>query len=62
MQSKKPVFARSEGFNGRGGAATTSPASWQINLDGSTTGQGSTPGLVDDDRMSVASVDRKSVV
>lgn len=62
MQSKNPVFARSEGFNGRGGAATTSPASWQINLDGSTTGQGSTPGLVDDDRMSVASVIEKTAI
>lgn len=62
MQSKNPVFARSEGFNGRGSTATSSPASWQINLDGSTTGQPGTPGLVDDDRMSVASVIEKTAI
>lgn len=50
MQSRNPVFNRSEGFNGRGAAATRSndPSQWKLDLDGSaaqpsptqTTGRG----------------------
>lgn len=36
MQSSNPVFKNSEGFNGRGQAATD-PSQWQINLDASAT-------------------------
>ncbi len=39
MQSNNPVFARNDGFNGRGGAVATSPSEWKIDLDG---GQGTT--------------------
>ncbi len=35
MQSNNPVFARSDGFNGRGGAVATSPSEWKVDLDGS---------------------------
>ena len=35
MQSNNPVFARNDGFNGRGGAVATSPSEWKIDLDGS---------------------------
>ena len=34
MQSNNPVFARNDGFNGRGGAVATSPSEWKIDLDG----------------------------
>ncbi|MGH3456894.1 Bax inhibitor-1/YccA family protein [Aeromicrobium sp.] len=40
MQSSNPVFARNDGFNGRGGAVTTSPSQWKVDLDGP---QGSSP-------------------
>ena len=40
MQSSNPVFARSDGFNGRGGAVATSPSEWKVDLDG---GQSSSP-------------------
>jgi uncharacterized YccA/Bax inhibitor family protein len=39
MQSNNPVFARNDGFNGRGGAVATSPSEWKVDLDG---GQGTT--------------------
>jgi uncharacterized YccA/Bax inhibitor family protein len=40
MQSNNPVFARNDGFNGRGGAVTsTDPSQWKVDLDG---GQGTT--------------------
>ena len=34
MQSNNPVFARNDGFNGRGGGVATSPSEWKIDLDG----------------------------
>ena len=34
MQSSNPVFTRSDGFNGRGGAVATSPSQWKVDLDG----------------------------
>ena len=40
MQSSNPVFARSDGFNGRGGAVATSPSEWKVDLDG---GQSTSP-------------------
>lgn len=33
MQSSNPVFARNDGFNGRGGAVTTDPSQWKVDLD-----------------------------
>jgi uncharacterized YccA/Bax inhibitor family protein len=33
MQSNNPVFARSDGFNGRSGAVATSPSEWKVDLD-----------------------------
>ncbi len=33
MQSNNPVFARSDGFNGRGGAVATRPSEWKVDLD-----------------------------
>jgi uncharacterized YccA/Bax inhibitor family protein len=35
-----PVFARNDGFNGRGGAVATSPSEWKVDLDG---GQSTSP-------------------
>ena len=40
MHSSNPVFARNDGFNGRGGAVATDPSQWKVDLDG---GQGSSP-------------------
>ena len=40
MQSNNPVFARNDGFNGRGGAVATSPSEWKVDLDG---GQSTSP-------------------
>ena len=40
MHSSNPVFARNDGFNGRGGAVATSPSEWKVDLDG---GQTSSP-------------------
>jgi len=41
MHSSNPVFARNDGFNGRGGAVTTTdPSQWKVDLDG---GQGTSP-------------------
>ena len=37
MKSSNPVFARSAEFNGRGGAVTTDPSQWQVDLNGSST-------------------------
>ncbi|MGH3473381.1 MAG: Bax inhibitor-1/YccA family protein [Aeromicrobium sp.] len=34
MQSNNPVFARNDGFNGRGGGVATSPSEWKVDLDG----------------------------
>ncbi len=34
MQSNNPVFARNDGFNGRGGTVTTRPSEWKVDLDG----------------------------
>src|SRR5688500_16536526 len=34
MQTNNPVFARNDGFNGRGGAVATNPSEWKIDLDG----------------------------
>ena len=62
MQSKNPVFARSEGFNGRGSTATSSPADWRIDLDGATHGAQPTPGVVDTDRMTLSSVIEKTAI
>jgi uncharacterized YccA/Bax inhibitor family protein len=33
MQSNNPVFARNDGFNGRGGAVATRPSEWKLDLD-----------------------------
>jgi uncharacterized YccA/Bax inhibitor family protein len=35
MQSRNPVFARNDSFNGRGGAVATDPSQWKVDLDGS---------------------------
>ena len=37
MQSSNPVFARNDGFNGRGGGVATSPSEWKVDLDGGQT-------------------------
>ena len=38
MQSNNPVFARNDGFNGRGGAVTsTDPSQWKVDLGGGPT-------------------------
>lgn len=34
MKSSNPVFARNDNFNGRGGAVSTDPSSWQIDVNG----------------------------
>lgn len=65
MQSKNPVFVRSEGFSGRGNtsatATTTAPADWTINLDGSQQpGQPSTG--TDGGTMTLSSVIEKSAI
>lgn len=61
MQSRNPVFARSDGFNGRGGAQTTyatDPSQWQIDLNGqSGTSLGQTG-----DRMTIESVVEKTAI
>ena len=38
MESRNPVFARNDSFNGRGGAVTTDPSQWKVDL-----GPGSSP-------------------
>jgi uncharacterized YccA/Bax inhibitor family protein len=35
MESRNPVFARNDSFNGRGGAVATDPSQWKVDLDGS---------------------------
>ncbi|WP_375000350.1 Bax inhibitor-1/YccA family protein [Aeromicrobium sp. CTD01-1L150] len=62
MQSKNPVFARSEGFNGRGSATTASPASWKIDLDGAAGGPEAPIGTTDATRMSISSVIEKTAI
>jgi uncharacterized YccA/Bax inhibitor family protein len=34
MESRNPVFARNDSFNGRGAAVTTDPSQWKVDLDG----------------------------
>jgi len=34
MQSKNPVFARNDNFNGRGGAVSTDPSTWKVDVNG----------------------------
>ncbi|MGJ9411333.1 Bax inhibitor-1/YccA family protein [Aeromicrobium sp. CF4.19] len=61
MQSKNPVFARSEGFNGRGSTATA-PADWKVDLDG---GQGTSHapvGTTGSASMTVSSVIEKTAI
>lgn len=61
MQSNNPVFNRSEGFNGRGTTATSSPSQWTINLNGddvTTSGAG----LGTDRRMTLDSVVEKTAI
>ena len=41
MQSNNPVFARNDGFNGRGGAVATQPSEWKIDLDNESQGSAS---------------------
>jgi uncharacterized YccA/Bax inhibitor family protein len=38
MQSNNPVFARNDGFNGRGGAVATQPSEWKLDLDNESQG------------------------
>ncbi|MGA9103062.1 Bax inhibitor-1/YccA family protein [Aeromicrobium sp.] len=60
MQSSNPVFARSDGFNGRGGAVATDPAQWKVDLDG----QGSSPTHTElgQGRMSMDTVVEKTAI
>jgi len=61
MQSNNPVFNRSEGFNGRGTTATSSPSQWTINLNGedvTTSGAG----VGSDRRMTLDSVVEKTAL
>lgn len=68
MRSNNPVFARSEGFNGRGGQQTqTQPNQWTVNLDPQASTQGEDPyagGPVapTDDRMTVDLVVEKTAI
>jgi uncharacterized YccA/Bax inhibitor family protein len=62
MQSKNPVFARSEGFNGRGSGTTASPASWKVDLDGASSGYDAPIGTTDSARMTVSSVIEKTAI
>jgi uncharacterized YccA/Bax inhibitor family protein len=58
MESRNPVFARNDSFNGRGGrTAVSDPSQWQIDLSGSpaTTRTG-------DRRMSIDSVVEKTAI
>ncbi|EFQ83743.1 hypothetical protein HMPREF0063_11406 [Aeromicrobium marinum DSM 15272] len=64
MQSNNPVFARSDGFNGRGGAPTTTtsndPSQWRIDLDaqpGASLGGGTSTG-----RMTLDTVVEKTAI
>ncbi|CAN5307959.1 hypothetical protein BH09ACT10_BH09ACT10_29780 [soil metagenome] len=61
MQSKNPVFARSDEFNGKGVSTTrTDPSSWQIDLNGN--GPGSATSVASDRRMTVDSVVEKTAI
>jgi uncharacterized YccA/Bax inhibitor family protein len=66
MQSSNPVFARSEGFNGRGSSQTYAgngmsyPAYGSPQTDPSTWGTGSTQAPVDQGRMTLDSVVQKT--
>jgi len=66
MQSSNPVFARSEGFNGRGSTQTYAgngmsyPAYGSTQTDPSTRGTGSTQAPVDQGRMTLDSVVQKT--
>ncbi|MBK5217742.1 MAG: Bax inhibitor-1/YccA family protein [Propionibacteriales bacterium] len=56
MQSKNPVFARNDNFNGRGGAVSTDPSTWKVDVNGqpdAPTGQ---------DRMTIDSVVEKTAI
>jgi uncharacterized YccA/Bax inhibitor family protein len=58
MQSKNPVFARSDEFNGKGGVAT-SPSQWQIDLNGTGTPTHTGSGT---GRMTIESVVEKTAI
>lgn len=68
MRSNNPVFARSEGFNGRGGQQTqTQPNQWTVDLDSQGAAQSTDPyagGPVapTEDRMTVDSVVEKTAI
>ncbi|MCW2748436.1 MAG: hypothetical protein JWP10_1578 [Nocardioidaceae bacterium] len=61
MQSKNPVFARSDEFNGKGVSTYQSdPSSWQIDLNGN--GPGSPTSVASDRRMTIDSVVEKTAI
>jgi uncharacterized YccA/Bax inhibitor family protein len=60
MQSSNPVFARSDGFNGRGGAVATDPAQWKVDLDGP--GSSPTHTELGQGRMSMDTVVEKTAI
>lgn len=68
MRSNNPVFARSEGFNGRGGQQTqTQPNQWTVNLDPQDASQYTDqyvggPVTPTQDRMTIDSVVEKTAI
>jgi len=66
MQSRNPVFARNDGFNGRSASAypgQTDPSTWQTGSPtGAPAGYGSTPTATDQGRMTVDSVVQKTAI
>jgi len=60
MQSKNPVFARSDEFNGKARVARTDPSQWHIDVNG--TGAGSAQSLTSDRRMSIDTVVEKTAI
>ncbi len=60
MQSRNPVFARSDEFNGKGRTAQTDPSQWQIDLNGQ--GPGSTHTVAGAGRMTIDTVVEKTAI
>lgn len=61
MQSRNPVFARSEGFNGRGSSSATSPSEWKIDFDQPSNPTHDSIGT-DTSRMTLSSVIEKTAI